>query len=81
MVRRSGRHEHMYGHEREAFIAHATALHKTICNTSGTLTTSGAEYRVLAELNQAICGAIQEITGEPPVWARPATHTGTGVPK
>lgn len=54
----------------ERFIAAATELHLACCQPL--ISPSGAHYRALTDLNQAVCEAIRAVTGEDPQWMRPA---------
>ncbi|MCD2184589.1 hypothetical protein [Rhizobium sp. GN54] len=78
MARRSSRHLKMYGSERETFLRAATAMHRVLRDLMAELATSGDDYLAVSELSQAVCDAVERLTGEVPPWAQVAMSMPNG---
>lgn len=78
MARRSSRHLKMYSSERDTLLRAATTLHGVLRGLMAELTTSGDDYAAVSDLSQAMCDAIERVTGEVPPWAQVASSMPNG---
>ena len=68
----------MYSSERYTFLRAATTLHGVLRDLMAELATSGHDYAAVSDLSQAVCDAVERVTGEVPPWAQVATSMPNG---